>query len=90
MKDIKGMLKAGGGWESFQSRLQPADRQKEHARWQDAVQRSYDLQVWDPIEKKDHKAPQKARQEPVLEGDEEAEPVPKTTFLSRFLSSFRC
>lgn len=46
--DVKAMLKLAGGHQSFPSRMRPAERKAEHARWKDAVSRAYGLAKFQP------------------------------------------
>jgi len=46
VEDIKEMLRKAGGHESFPSRLRAGERAKHHARWKDAIERSFNLEKW--------------------------------------------
>jgi len=52
VEDVKDMLKTAGGHETFQPRLKPAARSKEHRRWKDAVERAFDLAKFGPQQEK--------------------------------------
>mmetsp|Transcript_92703 Transcript_92703/g.202920 ORF Transcript_92703/g.202920 Transcript_92703/m.202920 type:complete len:522 (+) Transcript_92703:126-1691(+) len=52
LTDIKEILRKAGGWESFKPSLNANDREIEHARWKDAVERSFGLQHWETEQKK--------------------------------------
>jgi len=54
--EVKDMLGHAGGWESFPNKMNMSLRDKEYARWKDAVTRAMDLQRFDSMEKKKKKA----------------------------------
>lgn len=50
-EDVQGFLEKAGGFESFPPAFTAEQRRREHARWQDAVKRAWELDKWDPLKK---------------------------------------
>eukprot|EP00405_Crypthecodinium_cohnii_P009515 CAMPEP_0206440560 /NCGR_PEP_ID=MMETSP0324_2-20121206/12816_1 /ASSEMBLY_ACC=CAM_ASM_000836 /TAXON_ID=2866 /ORGANISM="Crypthecodinium cohnii, Strain Seligo" /LENGTH=1070 /DNA_ID=CAMNT_0053908269 /DNA_START=69 /DNA_END=3281 /DNA_ORIENTATION=- len=56
VEEVKEMLVHAGGWESFPNQMSMTVRDREYARWRDAVTRAMDLQKFDSMEKKKKRA----------------------------------
>mmetsp|Transcript_59921 Transcript_59921/g.128590 ORF Transcript_59921/g.128590 Transcript_59921/m.128590 type:complete len:644 (+) Transcript_59921:50-1981(+) len=61
---VKDMLKQAGGHEAFKPLLKPSARAQEYARWEDAVNRSYDLAKWEKKKKANGDEEQRALRKP--------------------------
>lgn len=50
-EDVHAMIEKAGGHNVFKPQARPEHRRKEYARWKDAVNRSFELDKWDPRRK---------------------------------------
>eukprot|EP00931_Biecheleriopsis_adriatica_P004489 TRINITY_DN106147_c0_g1_i1.p1 TRINITY_DN106147_c0_g1~~TRINITY_DN106147_c0_g1_i1.p1 ORF type:complete len:654 (+),score=142.53 TRINITY_DN106147_c0_g1_i1:55-1962(+) len=52
-EDIQAMIDMGGGYETFKPATTPGFRRQIYSRWKDAVNRSFELDKWDPKKAKE-------------------------------------